>query len=146
MFPSWLQSVWKIARATRPWPRLRRRELLILGGIALISALVTLAIMLSAAPRTSGSRTAESPAAAGTAGTARPPGASAEVTLSLSDFILPEPPALEKGPRYYQLRQRSPRWSREQVERYWVPPRDVAADVLGRANDKAMEEFFESLH
>ncbi len=85
------------------------------------------------------------PEARAAAAPAPPAGARAEVSLSLSDFLLPEAPPPEKAPPYYLFRQRQSRWSKEQVERYWIPPRDVAAEVLRKANDKAMDKFFESI-
>ena len=76
---------------------------------------------------------------------AEPTAVEGELSLTISDFLLPEAPAPAKAPPYYLFRQRLPRWSKEQVERYWIPPRDVAADVLRKVNDATMEKFFEQI-
>jgi hypothetical protein len=141
-----LQSAWKTARETRPFPRLRRRELAILIGVAAVSAVVTLAILVSSGARR-GARQGE-PAEVPARAQARPaetPVERAGFSLSLSDFLLPERTTQEQTPAFYPFRGRMGKWTNEQVERYWIPPRELAAGVLGRANDKAMEKFFEEI-
>jgi hypothetical protein len=106
---------------------------------------VTLAIMLPASARRAAAREREAREERPAAAASQSPAARAEFSLSLSDFILPEPPSQAKPPAFHHMRQPLQRWSREQIDKYWVPPRDVAAEVLGRINDKGMKELFDSL-
>jgi hypothetical protein len=114
--------------------------------VAAISALVTLAILASGTARREARRAQSTEAPARKPGPApETPAERAAFSLGPADFLLPEASLQDQAPAFYPIRGRIPRWSAEQVERYWVPPREVAAGVLGRANDAAMEKFFEQV-
>jgi len=100
-----------------------------LGGLFLLSVAVTLIVLL-AAPR--GRPRLEA---------GKPLEAEAPEPLGVQDFLLenPEPPAL---PRVFLYREPTPRWSEEQVRRYWVPVDKAVMDILKRENDSRMEQLF----
>lgn len=62
---------------------------------------------------------------------------------SLGDFLLDEDPIGTEEP--YLLRPRTPRWSEEQVARYWVPVRDIVLDIVSGLADRRMDELFEDV-
>ncbi len=123
--------------------RLRLEELtprqLALGAAALflLSVAVTLAVLVSSPrgqPPAAGSPPEASPAAA--------PAASEPAVgrLGLTDFILevPEPPP---QPRIYLFRERLPRWTEQQVRRYWIPVNEAVLRILRRENDRRTEQL-----
>jgi hypothetical protein len=102
------------------------------GGLFLLSVAVTL-IVLAASPRR------EAPAdPREEAGEAAP--APAVGRLGIKDFLLetPEPPP---QPRVYLFRERMPRWSGEQVRKYWIPVNEAVLRILRRENDRRTEEL-----
>jgi hypothetical protein len=112
-----------------------RRLLLVGAALFAASVVVTLIIVLPgrrAAPQR------ETPAAASVEPAGELP------PVSLEDFLLPpaESPA-EAAP--YLLRNPQPRWSQEQVDRYWVPPRQIVTELLARENDRAVGELLEEV-
>ncbi len=68
-----------------------------------------------------------------------------EGLLSADDFILPAAPPADQPPAYYPFRPRVLKWSKENVEKFWVPPRQIAADTLGTINYRNMESMFEKV-
>jgi hypothetical protein len=72
-----------------------------------------------------------------------PPLTTRELALSPDDFMLPAPPS--PGTGYVPWRPRTPVWTEEMVKRYWVPPRQIAADTVGTLSDQAMERLFEKV-
>ncbi len=125
--------------------RLRLEELspkqLAFGAAAvfLLSVAVTLAILASSArrrPSEAGSPPPAEPASA--AGRAAPEPAVGR--LGITDFLLevPEPPP---QPRVYLFRERLPRWTEQQVQRYWVPVSEAVLRILRRENDRRTEEL-----
>ena len=69
----------------------------------------------------------------------------AESDLSVDEFLLPVVRQDGAAPDYYPFRPRLEKWSRESVEKFWVSPRTIAADALGRINDRNMEGMFEKV-
>jgi hypothetical protein len=100
------------------------------GALFLLSVAVTL-IVLAASPRRDAP--AESQPEAGDAGPA-------VGGLGIKDFLLetPEPPP---QPRVYLFRERMPRWTEEQVQKYWVPVNEAVLRILRRENDRRTEEL-----
>jgi hypothetical protein len=64
--------------------------------------------------------------------------------LGVQDFMLPRD-AGGDDPEPYLLRQRLERWQEEQVNRYWIPLEEIAADLIRRENDRRIEELFEDI-
>jgi len=64
-------------------------------------------------------------------------------TLSVNDFLLEEE---SEGPAQpYLLRPPAARWSPEQVQRYWVPVKDVILDIVSRQSDRRIDEILEGV-
>jgi hypothetical protein len=97
------------------------------AGLFLLATAVTL-IVLAASHR----RQPAAPAP-------EPPAVSAEA-LGIQDFLL-EAPEAPGRPEVYLFRQPTPRWSEEQVKRYWVPVREGVLGILRRENDRRTEEL-----
>ncbi|HVO38955.1 MAG TPA: hypothetical protein VMV03_08000 [Spirochaetia bacterium] len=122
--------------------RLPRREVLIIAGAALMAVIITLAVLVGssrAADRRRGRNAAQAPVTLPAAAPREQP------ALSLEDFILPDAPQPAPLPRYYPFRPRMERWNPQLVEKFWVPPRQVAIDVLGALNDRNMAELFKDV-
>lgn len=121
--------------------RLPRREVLIIAAAALIAVIITLAVLAGSSRAADRRRGLNAPAA--------PASQRAEIReqpgLSLEDFIIPEAPRPSPLPRYYPFRPRIETWNPQLVEKFWVPPRQVAIDVLGAVNDRNMEEIFKDV-
>ncbi len=114
--------------------RLRLEELkpaqIVLGlaGLFLLAVAVTLVLLLATRrPAPEAGR--------------RPQTAEAPEPLEAQDFLMEsdEPPAL---PRIFLYREPMPRWSEEQVRRYWVPLDQAVVDILKKENDKRIEQLF----
>jgi hypothetical protein len=114
-------------------------------GLFLGSAIVTLLVLLSG---TGAGGT--NVGAAGTAVPAAPAPEAGPTDIGVADLILPdeiEPyssQAPSAGPPYL-LRPPLTRWSEEQVQRYWVPLKEIALDHIRRENDRRVEELFEGV-
>jgi hypothetical protein len=101
------------------------------AGLFLLSVAVTLLILASAGPR-------PAPEAAPRAETR--PAESAVGRLGIQDFLL-EAPESPPRPRVHLFRERTPRWSEEQVRRFWVPVNEAVLRILRRENDRRTEEL-----
>ncbi len=123
--------------------RLRLEQLtpkqLALGAAALflLSVAVTLVVLVSSPRRQPPA--ADSPPEAGPAAA---PAAREQAVgrLGITDFILeaPEPPP---QPRIYLFRERLPRWTEQQVRRYWIPVNEAVLRILRRENDRRTEQL-----
>jgi hypothetical protein len=112
---------------------------LILAGAGFLLVALTAVISGSVAHARMARRLAQSPAA---------PSAAARQTgdfPTAQDFILPAPEGPERPLTYQPFRPQERRWTAEEVARYWVPPRRIAADVLGALNDQAVERLFQTI-
>ena len=142
--------------------------IVLFSGLFTVSALVTLTILLSAAHRGEGAqdvkiqRVQDQPVAsplsiekiiAGLSDSEEGDreislwsgsGSSADDTLSVQDFFLPEGEKAGASAPHY-LRPRVSRWSDEQVNRYWIPLEEIALDLVGRENNRSIEQLFEEI-
>jgi hypothetical protein len=116
-----------------------RLEALGAAGLFLLSVAVTLAILVSSPRRRARAEEAPPLPEAGQAAgqVASQP---AVGRLGITDFLLeaPEPPP---QPRIYLFREPLPRWTEQQVERYWVPVNEAVLRILQRENDRRIEEL-----
>ncbi len=117
--------------------RLPRREVIFVAAAGVLAAVVTL-IVLVASFNAQERRASRAQAAATTAGPA-------PAELSVDDFLLPSLHPAGVVPDYYPFRPRLQRWSRENVEKFWVSPRQIATDAIGTINDRNMEGMFEKV-
>jgi hypothetical protein len=60
--------------------------------------------------------------------------------LGIQDFLL-EAPEAPPRPRVHLFRERTPRWSEDQVRRFWVPVNEAVLRILRRENDRRTEEM-----
>ena len=100
------------------------------GALFLLAVAVTLAILASS-PRKRAPVQAARPAA---------PAPSQAAPLGIQDFLL-EAPEAPAPPGILLFRERTPRWSEEQVRRYWVPVKQAILGILRRENDRRIEEL-----
>lgn len=138
-----LRRLAAVPAAGIPRVRLPRREVLLVAAAGVLAVVVTLILLITSSNaqdrRASQQRllqTQKSGAAAQS---------TAEGELSVEDFLLPSLHATSTIPDYYPFRPRLPRWSRENAERFWVPPRQIVIQTIGALNDKNMEQMFEKV-
>jgi len=117
-----------------------RREVVLIAALALASAVVTL-IVLTISFNARERRAPDEASDIHGRGTI----AQAKDELSFDDFILPAAPQADKPVEYYPFRPRLPRWTKENMDKFWVSPRQIATDTIGIINDRNMESFFEKV-
>ena len=128
---------WRIKLRKRLWPEGLSPRQLAVGGAALflLSAVVTLIILL-AGGRKPAEQLTESPAVkASSAGT---------MPMGLQDFLL-EASRPAARPDVYLFRQRQTRWTEEQIRRYWVPPEELILDIVARENDRRIDRLLQEV-
>jgi hypothetical protein len=101
------------------------------AGLFLLSVAVTLIILASAGPR---------PAPQAAPSAERRPAEPTVGRLGIQDFLL-EAPEAPSRPRVHLFRERTPRWSEDQVRRFWVPVNEAVLRILRRENDRRTEEL-----
>ena len=132
-----LRSGVAFLRAGKHFPA--RREVLIIAALAGASVVVTLIVM--AVPfNERQTRAVLQPRQA-----QKQASAFTENVLTPEDFDLPPLPRSDQPPDYYFFRPRLSKWSKENVEKFWVPPRQIATDTIETINDKNMESLFEKV-
>jgi hypothetical protein len=62
-----------------------------------------------------------------------------------SRLILPQEKRGLIASDHLPLRPKRQKWTREQVERYWIPPRSIVLELLRYENEAVLEEIFESV-
>jgi len=82
-------------------------------------------------------------AAAPDEGQAAVPSAKA-ARLGVQDFLL-EAPEAPAQPGIHLFRERTPRWSEEQVRRYWVPMDEAVLGILRLENDRRIEGLLQEV-
>lgn len=128
----------------KQFPRLPRREVLIIAGASVLAFIVTLAVMSSSGGARTRRLVAEERQALER--TQKPPAlAPEELALTPEDFLLPLPQSPEKTPHYVPFRPQLKRWSAEAVGKYWIPPRQITLELLQAANDQNMRRLFEKV-
>jgi hypothetical protein len=124
--------------------RLPRREILIIAGLALVSFIVTLAVLGSSTGSRARRRAQE--ARQELDKTRRTPVLSAaELELTPDDFLLPPTPAANTDLSYVPYRPRFTAWSAEMADKYWIAPREIAIDVLKAVNDENMKRLLQDV-
>jgi hypothetical protein len=114
------------------------------AGVAVLALVITLAVVSSAAngrARRAAAQAAEESARA----KKKPLLTMEELALGAEDFILPPLDRPEKKLEYVPFRPRLTRWSAELVAKYWVAPRDVAAEIVQAINDRRMQRLFQDV-
>ena len=110
-------------------------------GVALLAFVITLAVAVSsAAART---RREAAQAREESARPKKQPMLTAEdLALSPEDFLLPPLDRPAAKMQYAPFRPRITRWSADLAAKYWVAPRDIAAEIVESINDRNMERLF----
>ena len=62
-----------------------------------------------------------------------------------SRLLLPEDKRGLIADDHVPLRSRRLKWSREQVDRFWIPPESIVLQLLKKENDAVLEDIFESV-
>ena len=110
----------------------------------MLAFVVTLTVMASSAAARS-RRAADLARQDRQLGQKKPLLTSEELALSVEDFMLPAPPRPETEPRYVPFRPRLSRWSAELAAKYWVPPRDIAQEIVQSLNDQYVQRLFQDV-
>lgn len=109
--------------------------ILLLAGMFFLSSLITLLILLSVTGGESAPTATSEPQISG---------ALSSEGLMFHDFLLQdEDQFLEKSD--YLLREQMARWGDEQVNRFWIPLKKIALDILIKENDNRVEEIFKDI-
>jgi hypothetical protein len=111
---------------------LKPRQLALGAAVLFLLSMAITLIVLLASPRRQAGLPVERPAA---------PASSPPATLGIQDFLLEAPEAPPALPGIVLFRERTPRWSEEQVRRYWVPVKQAILEILRRENDRRTEEL-----
>jgi hypothetical protein len=117
-----------------------RREVLFITATAFLSVVVTLIVLTVSSNTRERRAAAEVPQKQGEVAVSGGEGA-----LSVDDFLLPAAPQAEQPPAYYAFRLPVLKWTRENVDKFWVAPRDIAGETIGTINDRNMENMFEKI-
>jgi hypothetical protein len=112
--------------------------------VALVAFVITLSILVSGTAARS--RRAAAQALEESRRAQKKPLLSAEeLALGVEDFMLPEYQRPESAPKYAPFRPRLARWSAEAAARYWVPPRDIALELVQSMNDQSIQRLFQDV-
>jgi hypothetical protein len=124
---------------------LGRRWLAAAAGSALflLSVLVTLLLLLRGSGATAAAQ-AGNPVVVPTGDSGGVSDQRRERGLDLHDLIIEPQDSAPTGPAY-PFRPRLQRWSDEQVARYWIPPKDVALEIVSAENDRRIEEMLQNV-
>jgi hypothetical protein len=127
------------------FPRLPRYEILIIAGVALVAFVVTLSVMASSTGARARRRAVEARQETERSPTPKPALSADELELTPDDFLVPQPPAADTALSYVPFRPRLERWSEEIAGKYWIPPREIAIDVLRSINDQKMKRLLQDV-
>jgi hypothetical protein len=136
-----LPSGWKIGNRLKRLPRV---EILAVVGVAVLAFVITLSVLASSTAARA-RREAAQAREDGARAKKKPPLTAEELALSSEDFILPAPQPPAAGLRYTPFRPRLTRWSAELAAKYWVSPRDIAAEIVQSMNDQNMQRLFQDV-
>ena len=127
---------------------LPRREILLIALAAVASIVITLIVLtvsFNARERRISAQSAPRPSGVAAGKAAGTDQVSAMDQISADDFFLPAAPAPGSSPDFYSFRPRILQWSRENVGKFWVSPRQIAADAIGALSDRSMEGLFQKV-
>jgi len=113
-------------------------------GASVLAFVITLAVVVPSA----GDRARRAASTAKEQGARRkmPPLLTAEeLALGSEDFILPSLDLPTDGMHYAPFRPRITRWSADLAAKYWVSPRDIAAEIIQSVNDQNMQRLFQDI-
>ena len=126
------------------FPRLPRYEILIIAGVAIVAFVVTLSVMASSSGARAHRRALEAHQETERAHT-QPALSADELELTADDFLVPQPPPADMSISYVPFRPRREKWSEEVAGKYWIPPREIAIDVLTSINDRNMKRLLQDV-
>jgi hypothetical protein len=117
---------------------------LAIAGIALLAFVITLFVVASSAAGRSRRAAAQALEESARA-KKRPLLTTEELALGAEDFILPRLDRPEPKLEYVPFRPRLSKWSADLASKYWVAPRDIAAEIVETINDQNMERLFQDV-
>jgi len=116
----------------------KRGLILIFSGVFILSALVTLLLLVL-----------RNPAADQEIGQYQAPQKELEILtakeLSFGEFITDLDLQDSRQEDYYLFRKKFESWSEEQVDRFWLPLHDITLDILLNKNDELVEKLFKDI-
>jgi hypothetical protein len=68
-----------------------------------------------------------------------------DLALSPEDFLLPPMDQPASKMRYTPFRPRITRWNADLAAKYWVEPREIAAEIVESINDQNMQRLFQDV-
>ncbi len=63
----------------------------------------------------------------------------------ITDIVIPEEFTLTGGERWYFSREPQMRWSKEQIDMFWIDPAEIGIDLMNEKNDEIVRDFVEGL-
>jgi len=112
--------------------------ILIFSGVFVFSSLVTMLFLVL-----------RNPAADEKMGQYQAPQIELEILtadeLSFGDFITDLDLQDSRQEDYYLFRKRFKYWSKEQVDRFWIPLHGITVDILVKKNDELVEELLKDI-
>jgi len=123
------------------WPRF---EVVLIVGVALVAFVITLVAVASA----SGARAKKAAQVAPPETVSRASAAALrpeDLGISADDFMLPTVAAIDGAEHYEPFRPRLQKWSPALIARYWIPPRQIATEIVSSLNDQNMRQLFEKV-
>jgi hypothetical protein len=123
---------------------LPRTEILVIAGVCVLAFAVTLAVVGGAAAARA--RRASAEALLDRQAARKPSLLSAEdLAITPEDFLLPTIAEADTRLLYAPFRPRLARWNPELIRKYWVPPREIAAEIVESINDQNMQRLFQNV-
>jgi hypothetical protein len=66
------------------------------------------------------------------------------VSVAATDLMLEEY-SFDAGESYYLFRDRMKRWTKDQVDRFFIPVQEILRDYFKKKNDNRVKDFFDSI-
>jgi hypothetical protein len=112
------------------------QELKIIGLV--VAAATVLAILITVVVRL-GSGSRKAPVAE------NPTTTQTQDSIMVSEFLIPEDYSVDSESDWFFSREPLQRWTRDQIERYWIDPRDIGIELLQETNDTLIEQLMEGI-
>lgn len=116
--------------------------MVVIAGIALLAFVITLVVAISGArSKRSAQETPRDTVPRISATVLRPD----DLGITADDFLLPSIAPVDLAEHYAPFRQRLTKWSPALIARYWIPPRQIATEIISSLNDQNMRELFQKV-
>jgi hypothetical protein len=115
---------------------------MVIAGIALLAFVITLVVSVSVSGAKARRAAQEIPRDAvprASSGALSPD----DLGITADDFLLPGIAPVDLDEHYTPFRQRLTKWSPALIARYWIPPRQIATEIISSLNDQNLRELFQ---